>query len=344
MNILSLQKDGKVIFIPQTLEDLWVIKSITDLGDVVSGSSYRRIRGNEADNESTRKPVFVSIAIEKFDFSKELNSLRFTGKIIDSKPEELAPLGEYHTLEISLSKSYTLKKPHFFSHQLDLLENNSSVFSSSILLIALDDEKSNIFELTNIGIKDIAVIDSGKPGKRYSSDFDFSSFFSEIFSIVSRYDCQIIIAGPGATRSKLSEFIKQKKSSLKILELSIQNTNKSSINELFSKEEVSRFFENSIIYKEQKVLDSFLENLGKNNNKVAYGLQEVSKALDVGACESIMVSEKLWKTELDKVQELIRKADIVKTKVHIVDEEHEVSKSLRSFGGIISTLRYPLSF
>ena len=57
-----------------------------------------------------------------------------------------------------------------------------------------------------------------------------------------------------------------------------------------------------------------------------------------------MVSEKLWKTELDKVQELIRKADIVKTKVHIVDEEHEVSKSLKSFGGIISTLRYPLSF
>ena len=39
MNILSLQKDGKLVFIPQTLEDLWVIKSITDIGDVISGSS-----------------------------------------------------------------------------------------------------------------------------------------------------------------------------------------------------------------------------------------------------------------------------------------------------------------
>ena len=293
MNILSLQKDGKLVFIPQTLEDLWVIKSITDVGDVISGSSYRRIRGNEADNDSTRKPVFVSISIEKFDFSKELNSLRFTGKIVESKPEDLAPLGEYHTLEISLSKSYTLKKPQFFSHQLDLLQNNNSAISCSILLIALDDERANLFELTNIGIKELAVIDSGKPGKRYSSDFDFSNFFSEIFSIVSRYDCQIIIAGPGATKSKLSEFIKQKKSSFKILELAIQNTNKSSINELFSKKEVARFFKNSIIYKEQKILDAFLENLGKNNNKVAYGLQEVSIALDLGACENIMISERL---------------------------------------------------
>lgn len=344
MNILSLQKEGKVTFIPQTLEDLWVIKSITDVGDIISGSSYRRVRGNEADNDSTRKPVYVSIAIEKFDFSKELNSLRFTGKIVESKPEDLAPLGEYHTLEISLSKTYTLKKPQFFSHQLELLENNKSAISSSILLIALDDEKANLYELTNIGIKDLAVIDSGKPGKRYSSDFDFSSFFSEIFSIVSRFDCQVIIAGPGATKSKLSEYIKQKNSAFKILVISIQNTNKSSINELFSKKEVSRFFKNSIIYKEQKILDSFLENLGKNNNKVAYGLQEVSKALDLGACENILISEKLWKTELDKIQELIRKADVVKTKVHVVDEDNDVSKALRSFGGIISTLRYPLTF
>lgn len=344
MNILSLQKDGKVTFIPQTLEDLWIIKSITDNGDTISGSSYRRIRGNEADSDSTRKPVFVSVSVEKFDFSKLLNSLRFTGKIVDSKPQELAPLGEHHTLEIQLNKAYTLIKPKFFEHQLELLTNNCSAFSVSIILVALDDEKASIFELTNIGTNDIATIDSGKHGKRYSSDFDFSEFFSSIFSIVSRYDSQIIVAGPGATKSKLSEFIKDKQKSIKILELNLSNTSNSSINELFSKAEVSRFFENSIVYKEQKIIEIFLENLGKDNHKVAYGLQEVSRALDIGACENILISETLWKKEMDKVSELIRKAETLKTKVHVVDDEHEVSKSLKSFGGIVSTLRYPLNF
>lgn len=342
MNILSLHKDGKVTFIPQTLEDLWIIKSITDNGDTISGSSYRRIRGNEEDLISTRKPVFVSISIEKFDFSKELNSLRFTGKIIDSKPQDLAPLGEHHTLEIQLNKTYTLNKPQFFSHQLELLKNKNASFSDSILLVALDDEKASIFELTNIGTNDISVIDSGKTGKRYSSDFDFSDFFLEIFSIVSRYDCQMIIAGPGATKTKLSDYIKQKNQKQRLLVLNLSNTSKSSINELFSKAEVSRFFENSIIYKEQKVFEKFLENLGKNNHKVAYAFLEVSKALELGACEEILVSEELWKSDINKIQDLIKKAEIQNTKVHVVDNEHEISKSLKSFGGIISNLRYSL--
>jgi len=341
MNIISLQKDGKVVFIPQTLEDLWIIKSITDTGDTISGQSYRRARGNEADSESTRKPVFVSVSVEKFDFSKELNSLRFTGKIIDSKPQDLAPLGEYHTLEIFLNKTYTLVKPQFFSHQLELLQNNNSAFSISILLIAIDDEKANIFELTNIGTKDIAGIESGKHGKRYSSDFDFSNFFSQILSVVSRYDCQMIIAGPGATKTALSNYIKEKQRSVRILELNLSNTSKSSINELFTKVEVSRFFENSIIYKEQKIMEQFLENLGKGNNKTAYALPEVTRALELGACETILISETLWKSDIEKIQELIRKAESFKVKVHIVDDEHEISKSLKSFGGIISTLRYP---
>ncbi len=342
MNILSLQKEGKLIFIPQTIEDLWIIKSITDIGDTISGSSFRRVRGNEEDSESSRKPIFVSISIEKFDFSNELNSLRFTGKIIEGKPKELAPLGEHHTLEIQLNKSYTLTKPEFFSHQLDLLKN-SSAFSSSILLIALDDEKANIFELTNIGTNEITNIDSGKHGKRYSCDFDFSDFVNQIFSVVSRYDCQMIIAGPGATKTNLSSFLKQKNPKLKILEINISNTAKSSISELFTKEEVSRFFENSIVYKEQKIMETFLENLGKGNNKVTYAFLEVSKALELGACESILISEELWKKDMDKVQALIRKADSLKTKIHIVDETHEISKSLKSFGGIISILRYPLT-
>ncbi|MFA5745258.1 MAG: mRNA surveillance protein pelota [archaeon] len=344
MNILSLQKDGKVVFIPQTLEDLWIIKSITDIGDTISGQSFRRTRGNEADSESTRKPVFVSLAVEKFDFSVELNSLRFTGKIVDSKPQELAPIGEHHTLEIQLNKNYTIVKPQFYQHQLDLLHNNNSAFSVSVLLIALDDERASIFELTNIGTNDVATIDSGKHGKRYSGDFDFQEYFTQVFSVVSKFDCQIIIAGPGATKTKLSEYIKQRQKEKNILEINIQNTEKSSISELFTKAEVSRFFENSIVYKEQKVFEQFLENLGKDNKKVSYGLIEVSKSVDMGACETILISESLWKSDVDKIQELIKRADKQKVKVHIVDDTHEVSKSLKSFSGIIAVLRYPLSY
>jgi len=341
MNIISLDKTGKLVFVPQNLEDLWIIKSITDSKDIISGQSYRRTRGNETDEESTRKPVFVSIEIEKFDFSEELTSLRFTGKIIESKPQELAPVGEYHTLEIQLNKSYTLSKEYFYSHQLDLLNSNSSL-EQSIILVALDDEKSNIFQLTNTGTTEITKIPSGKHGKRYSSDFDYSDFFNQILCVISRYDTQIILAGPGNTKSKLATFLKSKLKEPKLLEINLSNTEKSSIRELFKKKEVSMFFTNSIIFKEQKIFEEFLENLGKDNKKAIYGLKEIEQAVDFGAIETILVSEELWKKDLDKISELIKKADKQKMKVHIVDSSHETHRSLKSFGGIIANLRFAI--
>jgi len=339
MKIISLDRNEKLVFIPQTLEDLWIIKSISDVKDIISGSSYRRTRGNETDEESSRKPVFVSIKIEKFDFSEELNSLRFTGIIIESKPLELAPIGEHHTLEIQLNKTYTLRKDYFYEHQLDLLNSDSSL-DNSIILVALDDENATIFKLKNTGATELSKVSSGKPGKRFSSIFDFTNYFNEIFFVISKHENQVIIAGPGNTKFLLSEHLKQKKKDINILEINSQNTGKSAIQELFKKQEVSRFFQSSIIYKEQKIFDEFLENLGKNNKKSVYGLIEIENAIDFGAIDTILVSEELWKKDIDKISEIIKKAEKKKMKIHIVDSNHEINKPLKSFSGIIGNLRF----
>lgn len=339
MNVISLEKNT-LVFVPQSLEDLWVIKTISDVGDLISGQSYRRTRGDEQDDSSTRKSVFVSIAIEKFDFSNELTSLRFTGKIKESRPNELAPLDEYHTLEIQLNKTYSLNKEHFYEHQLDLLSSNTLL--QSVVVIVLDDEVANIFLLTNTDAKEITSVFSKKHGKRYASDFDFSTYYSEILQAISKFDTQIIIAGPGTIKSKLSSFLRNKIKSLKILEINISNTQKSSFQELFKKPEVSNFFKNSIVYKEQKIFDKFLENLGKDNKKAIYGLQEIESAINYGSIETILVSEELWKKNIDDISLLIKNAEKQKMVVHIVDSTHDTHSAIKSFGGIIANLRYSL--
>lgn len=341
MNIISLDKT-KLVFVPQSLEDLWIIKTITDKNDTLSGTSYRRTRGNENDDSSERKPVFVALTVEKFDFSSELNSLRFTGKVCFSKPEELIPLGEYHTLEINLNKTYTLSKNYFYRHQLDLL-NSSSFLEHSIILVSVDDEKANLYKLTNTGVSEITEIYSGKHGKRYFSEFDYSNYFNQIHSILINYDSQLIIAGAGNTKSKLSSFIKAKNKSTKILEVNLSNRDRSSVTELFKKPEISRFFTNSIVYKEQKIFDKFLENLGKDNRKAIYGLKEIEEAINFGAVDTILISENLWKEDIDNISEVIKKAESLKIKIHIVDSTHDIHNSLKTFGGIIAILRFAYS-
>ena len=340
MQIIKLTKEGELVFVAQTIEDLWAIKTIANTEDVISGLSYRRQKGAEETNDSERKPVFVHICIEKYDFSESLKSLRFTGKIIDSKPLEFAPVGDYHTLEVLLNKTYTLKKPSFFKHQIELLENTSKT-NSNVLVIVLDDECANIYKLSDIGVNDFARIFSGKTGKRYSSNYNSKEYFLEIEKIIPT-NLPIIVAGCGYTKKQFVEFIKPKIKQ-EILEVNIQNTSRSSISELFKKPEVSKFFENSIIYKEQKIFDLFLENLGKDNKKAIYGLKEIIKAIEMGAIENILVSEKLWQENINEIQEIIKTAEKINAKVHIVDSKHEISRSLNSFSGVVANLRFAIN-
>ncbi len=343
MKIINInKKEKKVKFVPQKLEDLWTIKKITNKGDVISGTSFRRQKDEET-TSSIRKPVFVSVDIEKFDYSVQHDTLRYTGKIIFSKPSEFAPLGDYHTVEVELNKIYELKKKQLFLHELELLKRRTD--DTSILLISLDLEKACLFKIKNTGFSEITTIRSNLSGKRYKTNTKKEDYFKEIYETISHLDNkQIIFAGPGHTKAQLSSYIKEKNKKLNILEINLQNISRTSIYELFTKKEVSRFFEESIIYKENKILEAFKKNLGQNNNLVAYGLKEVSNAVSLGACKEILVSEKLWREKLEQVQEIILSAEKQKTTIHVVDQNHEqVVKTINSFGGVVANLRFAIS-
>ena len=343
MNILELNKKlNKIVFIPQTIEDLWILKNISFEKDVISGNSYRRQKQEETSN-SLRKPVFVSLEIQKIDYSYSMNALRYTGVIVDSKPQDLAPKGEFHTLEIKLNEKFTLVKDKLFDHEIELLENSSKLINK-INLVVIDDDFAEIFELTDIGIKSISKIFSGNKGKRFKSESnDNSKFFEEIYKCLSK-ELQVIIAGPGHYKNKLNGFIKSNPNSPKTFEVNLQNTSKSSINELFTKKEVSTFFKNSIIFKEKQMIEQFKEELGKNSQKAVYGLKDINEVVQTGAIDYILVSEDLWRKNIDEIQNLILLAEKLKTKIHIVDSMHdEINKTLKSFTGIIGVLRFKIN-
>jgi len=343
MNIIHLnRREKEIVFTLQTLEDLWVLKSISATGDIIKGTSYRRSKIDET-GDSKRIPIFVAIKIEKFDYSATADTLRFTGIVVESRPTDIAPIGDHHTLEIIIGDKYTLIKQNLYEHELDLIKNSETI-THKLYLVALDDEKADIYVLSDIGVKEVATINSGKQGKRYQESFDYSSFFEKVYEVIKDTDFQLIVAGPGHVKGMFADYLKNKNNKLKFLEIQTLNTSRASIEELFSKKEVSKLFENSIIYKEQEMLDVFKEYLGKDNGKAVYGLKQIEEVLERGAIDFILISEKLWKTDIDKIQLLITNAEKIRTKVHIVDESHPISEALTSFGGIVGVLRYKLEF
>ena len=103
MQIIRMDKKENTAKIrTETPDDLWHLEKILEPGDLVTSRTLRKTtikRGNEID-KGDRKPVTLTIQVEKKEFHKDSHMLRLTGPI-KSGPEDLVQIGSYHSLGIA---------------------------------------------------------------------------------------------------------------------------------------------------------------------------------------------------------------------------------------------------
>ncbi len=91
-----------------------------------------------------------------------------------------------------------------------------------------------------------------------------------------------------------------------------------------------------IIY-EKKLLEKFFNSLGKDSKMTPYKIDDVKKALQFGAVDTLIISK-----EFDKLQanELKRIAEQMGTKIEIVSSETDEGKQFLSLGGVGAIQRF----
>ena len=135
MKILSSNfKKGDVKVKITNLDDLWYLSQIIDEKDIVQGETLRKIKIGDGENQKiVRKPVFLSLKVEKLEFHKQSDILRVSG-IIDQGPEDV-PKGTHHTFNIELNSITTIIKEEWLDFQIEKLKEASSDAPSKILLV-----------------------------------------------------------------------------------------------------------------------------------------------------------------------------------------------------------------
>jgi len=93
------------------------------------------------------------------------------------------------------------------------------------------------------------------------------------------------------------------------------------------------------ITKEKKILEKFFDKLGKDKNKTAYGKEPVEKALQYGAVEILLLSKKLKKSDIKKLE---KKAQEMDGEVHLVSIETEEGQQFWNLSGIGAILRFKI--
>jgi len=339
------------------LDDLWVLSQVIDPKDLVKARTLRKIKlGKEGDRKSNvvKKPVTLTIEVEKVEFHKYSNSLRVSG-FIKEGPEDI-PHGSHHTIDVNEHSVITINKEKWLGFQINKIKEATSDKSSKILICVMDRDEACFALMKKYGYEYLSEI-TGKVQKKGVEDKSLKDkeFYGQIISAleeyVQRYGIEfIVLASPAFWKDDLMKVLKQKNASLasKVTLATCNAFGKNAINEVLKRPEVKSVLKQERVVKETVLVEELLVEIAKNNLGV-YGLEQTKSAAEAGAVKTLLVTDKFIhdmreKGKYDKLDYIMKLVDQTKGDIFIISEEHDAGKKLHGLGGVGGILRYKLNY
>lgn len=335
----------------ENLDDLWYLSNIIDKEDLIKGRTIRKIKlEKEAQRKAQiiKKPVTLTIEVEKIEFHKYSDSLRASGKIIQGTED--VPKGSYHTIDIKENTIITIIKPRWYSYQLKKLEEASKELKSKILIVVFDREDASFALLKRSGydlLLDLHGEVQKKQVKEKKENIFYKQIVKQIKSYVKKYDIKyIIIASPAFWKEYLLKEIPEELKNI-ITQASCSDTGKKGIEEVLKRSEVRTVLKQDQTIKEVNLVEDLLKEIAKNKLAV-YGIKETKKAAEYGAIKILLVTDDLihklrQEDKFEGLNNIMKTTDSKKGEVHIISTEHEAGKKLKGIGGIGAILRYQIT-
>jgi mRNA surveillance protein pelota len=336
-------KEKKIIAFPEGVDDLWHLEKIITPGAFVTGRTTRVYRPRP-DAVAQRKPVMLTLATEKIDFSKYGVNLRVTGKITKAVPEEYAQVGTYHTIEIKPGDKIIIQK-QITSADMNRLRTAVKNSQKIKVGIAICDDESTVFsKVMTYCVEQAAEVYShtSKMDPNYAANF--MKYISEIVKTIETLfpEGKIIVGGPGFTKDSLKKYIQKNNETLtkRIIFTNTSVPGASGVNEVI-KNQLSKIIKEHQLTKETNLLETAMMHISKDDGLCVYGIENVLTALECGAVEKLLVHEELVKRR--DVHGILTIADKKKVNYTLFSSESDSGRKLKGISGLVAILRFRIA-
>lgn len=346
------EKDGIVEIVPETLDDLWHLSHIIEVGDNASSLTTRRIQDNSGDklrgDRGVKKTFYLGLDIEGISFQLFTGKLRLTG-VITRGPDDLIPLGSHHTLEVKLNTPITIKKDRWHNWAINRL--NQAIEASkklSAIIVVLEDDTATLGLMRQYGIEYYGPIKGNVSGKRImdkNRQKNIINFYEKVIESITKFDSiqNIVLAGPGFVKNDFFDYLKDKHQDLAKISI-IEPTGaggRNGIAEVLKKGTVEKLTSENRVAQEMSAINNLLTEIAKNSSKVAYGAKETTNAINLGAVEQLLILDICVPD--DGMGEAMDMVENMKGEVMVISSEHDGGKQLESLGGMAAILRYEIA-
>ena len=147
----------------------------------------------------------------------------------------------------------------------------------------------------------------------------------------------ILIGGPIPTKDEFidNEYLVTKLREKLIGRKDIGGSDESGLKELVEKSQ--DILANQEIIHEKKILERFFETLGEKPDLAKYKLEEIKKALQFGAVETVLISKSYGKKETRELKHL---ANAISADVEIISTETTEGEQFENLSGVGAILRF----
>ncbi len=339
---------------PDSQDDLWHLYNIIYKDDEVYAYTSRAIKtDSEASRPKSAERVsaFMGVRVESVAWDKFLGKLRVHGIIIHAP--DIIPTGAHHTISVSLNQPVTIVKKTWQKHALDRLQRASET-EKPLLIIAIDDEGYAIAETKQYGIE-LKIEERTKlPGKyeaekrQGATNEYYKRAQNSLSQLWNQTHNSIAIVGVGFIKNDFATYLKDNSSDMakSIVDVkSVNNGGVSGIYEALRSGVLLKAAHQMRILEETQVMEEAMKRLGKGENTVTYGLQDVEYAANLGAIEKLILADTLLRESEDeqrlKIEKIMLEVEHRNGGVTVVSTEHEAGSKLLALGGIAALLRFP---
>ncbi|MEM2281097.1 MAG: mRNA surveillance protein pelota [Candidatus Bathyarchaeia archaeon] len=357
MKILEMNlKKGFVKVVPENFDDLWHLYNIIHRGDEVYAYTTREIKQDEKyarSKKGERVSVFLGLKVEKVFWDRLLGRLRVHGTICHAP--EIVPTGAHHTLNIAVNTPVTIVKEEWPRHHLERLEAAKKASEKPIIIIAIDDDGYAVATTTQYGVEVKVEEKTRLPGKLEAEKRSaalkefFQKALNSLRQVWSENRSPIALIGVGFVKNDFADFLGKEAPEIakSIVDVkSVNNSGVAGIYEAIRSGVLAKTMKHLRIMEETEAIEEVLKRLGRGEKTVAYGLEEVRKAADLGAVELLVLIDALLREAPDEerlsIEQLMKNVETKGGKVLVVSTEHEAGAKLTALGGAAALLRYAL--
>ncbi len=330
-------RHGEIRLFPESIDDLWHLQHLIGVGDLVFATTFRSVdtASDKIRPEKTEKrPVRLGVRIDRVEFSEHGVRLRLTGII-----EHGVDTGAYHTINTEIGFEISVIK-QWRPIDLERIERavKASVYGV-IHILTIEEGEAELFRLRQYGPESVISIMSGS-GKGSDTD-SRAAFFGQVLTVIADISGPLIIAGPGFIKDDFLQFARNHSSTSadRAIVVETRRIGRGAVQDVIGKGALDKLIDDIQLFREVKMMDDVLLRISQDG-AVAYGVEEVTEAVELGAVEQVLIADTLLRDET--ITKIIEKAEAMRATIVILSSGFEPGERLIALGGIAALLRYRL--